>query len=583
MKMKIIGVVVFLASLAGFLAPGREWSEPAQPVVEDFSPAFLEMVDGAQDALLAASAVEEKLRGAANLEAAKQDMPEFAAVGKRLSSGKDTGEKPGIVEGIFEKGSTLADILEDAGNGNIRDFVTAAAKVFSPRSFRAGQPWTVYTDPATGRIRRFEYEVDDKSRLVVEGVDKPKARLEELKLAPKLAVCRAKIDDNLFQAVADIGESPQLAVKLVELFGSEINFIRNIRPGDSFSILIEKLHHKGAARGYGRILAAKFTNRGKTHEAWLFRDPDGELRYYNSRGENLEKTLMMAPLAVTRLTSKFTHAREHPILGGLRPHLGVDYAAPVGTPVKAVGNGTVVKREWAGGYGNQVVIRHDANLESMYSHLSGYARDLREGQKVRQGQVIGFVGSTGMSTGPHLDFRLRQKGEFINPAKVINPRGAPVDDGLMATFKKVMEKEKAYLNGAKLPSKYTVDSVVPARVKAPVTLASMESPGKYRTGAGRRGWMLTQRERAALEKRLARAEKFAREKGMSQKERATLARRILLREGLLDAGYRYVGRSSHDQGGMRKREKRASAEKLKETRSKESKKLAKRHKRGRHS
>lgn len=380
------------------------------------------------------------------------------------------------VTGKVKPGATMAKVLEDAGSGSIQSYVNAAAKVFPLRSFKAGNRYVVCTED--GRICRFEYDVSDRHRLVVEGDENPRARLEEIEYKTELAVCEAVIDDSLFQAVADIGENPQLALKLVDLFGSEINFLRHIREGDSFSILVEKRFREGEYKGYGRILAARFTNQGKTYEAWLFPDASGNFNYYNSKGENLKKTLLISPLAFTRLTSKFTHARRHPILGGTRPHLGVDYAAPTGTPVKAVGDGVVTKRGWGGGYGNQIIIKHAAGLESMYAHLSGYAAGLRNGQKVRQGQVIGFVGSTGLSTGPHLDFRLRQKGEFINPAKAINPRGEPVAASLMPRFRKAMALEKEYLNGAPLPAQYVLDSIVPSRV----SLGKAEGAAEYHKG-----------------------------------------------------------------------------------------------------
>lgn len=430
-----------------------------------------DLIEGAKAALASASEAVSGLQPGL-VPASRQMLGQAHEVVRRLAelNPQDSGIEPaadGVVQGRVEKGATMVDILENAGNGPARQFANAAARVFNLKSFRAGQPYAVFTDPATGRIRRFEYEVNDKSRLVVEGDDHPRARMEDIEYLTLLESCEGTINDSLFQAVADIGESPQLALKLVELFGSEINFIRDIQEGDSFAALVEKRYREGEYRGYGRILAARFTNRGKTWEAWLFRDAAGNLNYYNSRGENLKKTLLMAPLAVTRLTSRFTHSRRHPILGGTRPHLGVDYAAPTGTPVKAVGAGKVTRRGWNGGYGNQIVIQHDAALESMYSHLSGYAAGIRPGQKVRQGQVIGFVGSTGLSTGPHLDFRLRQKGNFINPAKAINPRGAPVEPGLLSEFKKTVELERACLNGRPGPEKYMVDSIVPANVSLP--------------------------------------------------------------------------------------------------------------------
>lgn len=366
-----------------------------------------------------------------------------------------------VVKGTVEKGDTISKILENTGSEGIYQYISAARQVFSVRSFREGQPYVIVTDSASGRVKRFEYEIDSRRRLVVEGVEEPVARVEAIEYVTLLSTVEATISDNLFQAVADVGESPQMALQLADLFGAEINFIRDLQEGDSFSVLVEKRYREGEYKGYGRVLAAHFTNKGKTFEAYLFRDGSGRAQYYNRKGENLRKTLLQAPLAFTRVTSRFTSSRKHPILGYSRPHMGVDYGAPTGTPVKAVGEGVVTKRSWGGGYGNQIIVKHVAGLESMYSHLSGYARGLRQGQRVRQGQVIGFVGSTGLSTGPHLDFRLRQNGKFINPTKAINPRGAPVSAKHMAAFEKVVAEELAYLKDRKPLAEYTVDSVVP--------------------------------------------------------------------------------------------------------------------------
>ena len=387
------------------------------------------------------------------------DQPATTASTEEQADGTASGEE--VVKGTVEKGDTISKILEGTGSEGIYQYISAARQVFSMRSFREGQPYAIVTDTASGRVKRFEYEIDNRRRLVVEGVEEPVARVEAIEYVTLLGTVEATISDNLFQAVADVGESPQMALQLAELFGAEINFIRDLQEGDSFSVLVEKRYREGEYKGYGRILAAHFTNKGKTFEAYLFRDGSERAQYYNRKGENLRKTLLQAPLAFTRVTSRFTSSRKHPILGYSRPHMGVDYGAPTGTPVKAVGEGTVTKRGWAGGYGNQIIVKHVAGLESMYSHLSGYARGLRQGQRVRQGQVIGFVGSTGLATGPHLDFRLRQNGNFINPTKAINPRGAPVSAKRRAAFEKTVAEELAYLQGRRPLAGYTVDSVVP--------------------------------------------------------------------------------------------------------------------------
>ena len=400
---------------------------------------------------------------------ASGDKPTAEADSAASPTTDEEGAAPGeaVVRGTVEKGDTVIKMLAGADSQAAQEYINAAKRVFSMRAFRDGQPYVVVTDAVTGKVKRFEYEIDSRRRLVVEGIDQPVARVEAIEYTTLLNTVNAVIDDNLFQAVADAGERPQLALRLAELFGSEINFIRDLQEGDSFSVLVEKRYRDGEYKGYGRILAAHFTNKGKTFEAYLFREGSRSASYYNSKGENVRKSLLQAPLAFTRVTSRFTKNRLHPILGYTRPHEGVDYAAPTGTPVKAVGEGVVTQRGWSGGYGNQVIVRHGGGLESLYAHLSGYARGLKTGQKVRQGEVIGFVGMTGLATGPHLDFRLRQSGKFINPAKAINPRGEPVSKDAMAAFEKVMAQELALLKGQQSAAEYTVDSIVPDQMEQP--------------------------------------------------------------------------------------------------------------------
>ena len=403
------------------------------------------------------------------------------AVGETAASptADEEGAAPGesVVRGTVEKGDTVIKMLAGADSQATQEYINAARRVFSMRAFRDGQPYVVVTDAATGKVKRFEYEIDSRRRLVVEGMEQPVARVEAIEYTILLSTVNAVIDDNLFQAVADAGERPQLALRLAELFGSEINFIRDLQEGDSFVVLVEKRYREGEYKGYGRILAAHFTNKGKTFEAYLFREGKKSANYYNNKGENIRKSLLQAPLAFTRVTSRFTKNRLHPILGYTRPHEGVDYAAPTGTPVKAVGEGVVTQRGWSGGYGNQVIVRHGGGLESLYAHLSGYARGLKTGQKVRQGEVIGFVGMTGLATGPHLDFRLRQGGKFINPAKAINPRGEPVSKAAMPAFEKVMAQELALLKGEGGAAEYTVDSIVPDVMEQP-QLEKTDEPEK---------------------------------------------------------------------------------------------------------
>lgn len=398
---------------------------------------------------------------------------EKADLAKNATEGDANAEAEDIIKGTINKGDTVGKLLgEVADNNVVQGYIDATRRVFPLTSFRAGQPYVLICDVQSGTVKRFEYEIDNKRRLIVEG-EQPVARVEAIEYDVRLSRVEARIDSNLFQSVADIGESPMLAITLANLFGWEINFIRDLQEGDSFSVLVEKNYREGSFRGYGRVLGATFTNKGKTYEAFLFHNGQASNQHFNAKGENLKKVLLQAPLSFTRLTSRFTHSRKHPIFGNNRPHLGVDYGAPTGTPVKAVGDGTVTVRGWVGGYGNQVALRHAAGLESMYSHLSGFARGLTKGTKVRQGQVIAYVGSTGQSTGPHLDFRLKQGGKFIDPTKAVNPRSAAIYKQYAAAFAERMKFVREYLDGKK-----SLDDYLPTMVSSPSVSAKNTDEAK---------------------------------------------------------------------------------------------------------
>lgn len=363
-------LVILLGLLAGQLGIAHlPWSSedtdtaPGPAVTEQAAEAPARDGEATAPATGTEDAGQEKAP-AAEAETDQDDQPAVP-----LPEGAEIINGEAVVHGTVEKGDTVSKIIEGNTSSGSHPYVSAARQVFSMRAFRTGQPYTIVVDPASGQLKRFEYEIDASRRLVVEGAEEPVARVEPIEYVTTLAQVEATIDDNLFQAVADIGESPQLALTLGSLFGSEINFIRDLQPGDSFKVLVEKRYRDGEYKGYGRVLAAHFTNTGTTYEAYLFRDGKNRPQHYNAKGENLRKTLLQAPLAFTRVTSRFSHNRKHPILGYSRPHLGVDYGAPTGTPVKAVGDGVVTRRSWAGGYGNQVIIKHSAGLESMYSPI----------------------------------------------------------------------------------------------------------------------------------------------------------------------------------------------------------------------
>jgi murein DD-endopeptidase MepM/ murein hydrolase activator NlpD len=241
-------------------------------------------------------------------------------------------------------------------------------------------------------------------------------RVERSETRPdvRTAVVAGEVKRSLFQAVEDAGEGPSLVLDLVEIFASDFDFTADTRTGDRFRLLVEKRYAGERFVDYGRVLGAQYLSDARILTGVAF-EPRAAARpaYYDLGGRSLKKTFLKSPLEFTRVTSGFTYARPHPILGGTRPHLAVDYAAPVGTPVRAVADAVVLRAGWAGGNGISVLLRHRAGYETMYNHLSRAA--VTAGARVKQRQLIGHVGSTGLSTGPHLDYRVARHGVFVNP------------------------------------------------------------------------------------------------------------------------------------------------------------------------
>jgi murein DD-endopeptidase MepM/ murein hydrolase activator NlpD len=236
-----------------------------------------------------------------------------------------------------------------------------------------------------------------------------------------------EVKSSLFEAVEGLGESPQLVLELVEIFSSDFDFTADSRGGDRFRLLVEKRYAGEQFVDYGQILVAQYLSDGRILTGVGFEPTGGRTAYYDLDGRSLKKSFLKSPLEFTRITSGFTYARPHPILGGVRPHLAIDYGAPVGTPVRAVADGTVVVAGWNGGNGIQVHLRHHAGYETQYNHLSRLGPGVRAGMRVTQRQVIGYVGSTGLSTGPHLDYRVAKHGRFVNPLSEKFIPGQPLD------------------------------------------------------------------------------------------------------------------------------------------------------------
>lgn len=340
-----------------------------------------------------------------------------------------------VMRGIIGRGDTVGAILQAwLPPQEISDLDKAAQKVFSLRRIKQGQAYSVHSDSDKNFIC-FEYEIDNDSRLLVSR-DESGFKAEKLDIEYEIQLHRveSEIKSSMFQAMADAGESAALAVQLSNVFAWEINFIRDIRAGDRFSLLVEKRYRDGEFRDYGKLLAASFVNREDKYEAFLFRDDDGNSQYFTREGQSLRRAFLKAPLSSTRISSGYTNRRLHPVTMDWKAHPAIDYAAPTGTPIKSVGKGTVNFVGYNQAAGNYIKVQHLNNYETMYLHLSAFSKGLKKGSKVAQGQVIGFVGKTGYATGPHLDFRMKKSGAYINPLTALSPRETPVSKKEMESF-----------------------------------------------------------------------------------------------------------------------------------------------------
>ncbi|CAG0975543.1 murein DD-endopeptidase [Methylophilaceae bacterium] len=286
-----------------------------------------------------------------------------------------------------------------------------------------------------GDLRRLEYEIDRTTAFIVErGESGYIAYKTDLALQTHNTLKSAEINSSLF-AATDAADIPdQIAIQIADIFSSEIDFHSDLRKGDRFNVVYESLYNDGQLVKTGQVLAAEFTNQGKTHRAVMYRNPEGQISYYTPEGKSLHKSFLRSPLEFSRISSGFSMGRFHPILQKMRAHKGVDYAAPTGTGVKASSDGVVDFVGVKGGYGNVIILKHQNGVSTVYGHLSRFASGLRKGMRVSQSQLIGYVGMTGMATGPHLHYELLINGQHRDPLKVALPAAAPIAPQYRADF-----------------------------------------------------------------------------------------------------------------------------------------------------
>lgn len=301
---------------------------------------------------------------------------------------------------------------------------------------RPGERLDLELEPGNGRLAALSYRPDPLRRLRIERRDgRFQARWEEVEVERRLAAASGRIERSLFVAGQAAGLSDRMIMELAAIFGWDIDFALEIRPGDRFAVLYEERYGSdGKLLARGPIVAAEFVNRDRIFRAVRYAPPGERAAYYTPEGLSMRKAFLRTPVRFSRVSSRFSRARKHPVLNRIRAHKGTDYAAPRGTPVKASGDGKVVFVGRKGGYGKTIILRHGGVYSTLYAHLSRFARGLRRGRRVRQGEVIGYVGSTGLVTGPHLHYEFRVRGAYRDPLTVRLPRAAPVPASRRADF-----------------------------------------------------------------------------------------------------------------------------------------------------
>jgi len=371
----------------------------------------------------------------------KTESPSEGPTGPISSSSKESQSQ--VIEGRVQEKSTLFKSLTEK---NIphgwTELIISKLKPYVNFKKIQGGTYRIFTDVKEGLVKFiFEarpnevYEIEKDSQGYT-------AQRKEVYLETYWVKVVGEIRSSLFEAMDAIGEQDQLGVAFAEILAWEIDFYKDVREGDRFKLLVEKVYKGDQFIQYGPIHAVEYQGEEKEIRGIRYQ---GE--YYNENGVSLKRAFLKAPLRFNRISSRFSRARRHPILGGVRPHLGIDYAALTGTPIWAVADGTVLTCGWNGGFGNQVVLRHLNGYKTYYGHLSCYGRGIRKGARVRQKQIIGYVGSTGLSTGPHLDYRLVKGGQFRNPLKEGFPAGGPIRREELKNFQKRRDEMIVALQG----------------------------------------------------------------------------------------------------------------------------------------
>lgn len=363
-----------------------------------------------------------------------QDGQRLLGFEARLPGGVDLplgppGPEPACIErGEVPAGATLSQVLEHEGvpTDEAQEFLGKLAGLMDLRRVRPRDEYRLLSD-RDGSLQRFEFQPDETSYFVVSRDSTGlRAWREEETLQRVYRKVKGVVEGSLYVSMIRQGLDPGLVATFCDVFSCDVDFATETRDGDSFEFLLEQPMKEGRPVGDGRILTGRYRNGDSAHEAFWFCRPGMKGGFYRADGQSLRRAFLKSPLNYTRISSVYSNARRHPIFRTIRPHHGVDYAAPKGTPVVSVADGLVESAGWVNGYGNLLRVRHRSGIVTYYAHLSRFAAGVRSGSRVEQNQVIGYVGMTGNATGPHLDFRIEQAGHFVNPLHFKSTAGEPL-------------------------------------------------------------------------------------------------------------------------------------------------------------
>ena len=354
------------------------------------------------------------------------------------------------VEAKLLRGETAVDVFAKLGlqGGELREATNVLAGKVNLRSLRAGNRYSAFFNPDS-TLASFEMTLDGSGR--VEMIRKGsvwQSDWQPFQRRVELRAVQATLAGSVEESIRKAGGPPALAYRLADVFQWDLDFTRDLQPGDRFEVLYQEVLLDGKFHDVGTILAAVYDNRGRVHEAYRFGDSGV---YYDGTGSPMKKMFLRSPLRYSRITSSFNLHRFHPVLGEYRPHYGVDYGAPVGTPVQVTANGTVLSAGWDKGGGNVVKIQHGGGYVTAYLHLSRFASGIRPGTRVRQGDIIAFTGATGLATGPHLDYRVKLRDTWIDPLTLKSVRDEPIPGYRMAAFRSWRDDLRTGLREGVLP------------------------------------------------------------------------------------------------------------------------------------